>query len=153
LAEAVRRLLSGRTSVTHPLDAFCQAVGRVRNSPRAWEERIDWSELPDVRTLLDQFPLTPENPPVVVPHWDAEAGVLSYGLRPAREVKPDASNIHTVLDAFAEAGWQKKIPSPFEHAAQLHDTLKRLRAGLQYLQFSSERGAKKVCWSVGSTGT
>jgi hypothetical protein len=141
LVAAAEGLLAADFAVEDPAEAL------RADAPGDWARVVDWAELPRLRGLLVRLPPTPDRPPAVVPEWLPDDNVLRYGGRLARRVDPNATNLHTLLDAFNEARWAARIDSPFHnHAEALHDTLKRLRRGLAHITFRSERGGTVVRW-------
>ncbi len=148
LVSATQRLLSGDVDADDPVAALTTA-SRQPDPPPKWKRLVDWDELPELLRLLEQLPEPKPRPPAVVPHWEPDSGVLRYGRWVARRVAAGAENIRTVLDAFAAAGWPPKIPSPFRSGPEVvHETLKRLRTGMQHITFRTERGGREVCWAV-----
>jgi hypothetical protein len=144
---------AGGAGENNPVAAFVRVARSPARHPGRWEG-IDWDELPKIRQLVDQFPRSLAVPRVT-PRWDADAWQLGYGSRLARERKRGAPMVQKVLDAFDDAGWPDRIPSPFgEDAERLHNTLNRLRGNgkLKHITFESSDGGDLVWWRAASKG-
>jgi len=89
-----------------------------------------------------------------VPHWDAETRTLSVGRRMVKRYRVPSKNQETVLAAFQEEGWPRRINDPLPYRAglkakyRLHFTIGRLnRCGLEsFIRFFGDGTGEGVCW-------
>jgi len=146
LVSAAQRLHAGTVDDNDPLAAVENAA-RMYDPQRGWKPLTDWGELPVLLRLLKQLPDPKPRPPMVIPHWDPQSGVLRYGVWVARRVAPGTENTRPLLHAFVTSDWAVRISSPFRgRPSPVHDTLKRLREGLHRITFRSQLGGTMVCW-------
>lgn len=100
------------------------------------------------------------------PHWDNQSGELRWHGQIVRVVKPKATNVIALLDAFQQQGWPTKIENPVArpldpkfsrrpqemyNSTRLHDTIKSLNTGLTGLRFNADGTGGAVCWRSLST--
>jgi hypothetical protein len=72
-----------------------------------------------------------------------------------REVKPEAENLRTILDAFETDGWPDEIYDPFPQDGPT-DRRRRavgtLNSGLRGIQFESTGNGRKIAWKPVADG-
>lgn len=84
------------------------------------------------------------------PVWDEEASELSWDGRLVRRYTAPAKNQRDIIEAFARAGWPRRINDPFENAAKLNKTLADLNAGLtpQTIRFRADGTGEGAIWDA-----
>lgn len=87
------------------------------------------------------------------PIWDSETGTLRIAGTIARSVRVTAnpSNIQSILDAFENQGWAKRIDNPIDCSdddQRLYQALRSLNSGLKKLRFHAQEGGKAVTWAL-----
>jgi hypothetical protein len=91
-----------------------------------------------------------------VPHWDHNSRVLSLGSSLVKRYRMRADNQVTVLAAFEEEGWPRRIDDPLRPRGdldpkyRLHFTIECLNQGQQphVIRFSGDGTGEGVCWEL-----
>jgi hypothetical protein len=90
------------------------------------------------------------------PHWDGVERRLMYGDKLVKEFRVPAPNQETILAAFEEEGWPRRIDDPLppepgiDPKRRLHDTLSSLNRCQRHniLQFLGDGAGIGVRWCV-----
>lgn len=85
----------------------------------------------------------------VRPSWNKQLGELRYRGHVIREVKAEAENLRSILDAFEMDGWPDEIYDPFP-ADDASDRRRRavatLNSGLDGIRFFSTGNGRRIGW-------
>ncbi len=84
-----------------------------------------------------------------VPSWHKGLGELRYRGEVIREVKPEAENLRSILDAFETDGWLDEIYDPFppdDVSDRRRRAVATLNAGLRGIRFFSTGNGRKIAW-------
>jgi hypothetical protein len=100
-----------------------------------------------------------ENVPEV-PRWDSETRTLSVGERIVKRFRVPSRNQETVLAAFEEEGWPRRIDDPLPYRTglkakyRLHFTIGRLNHSKreQVIRFFGDGTGEGVCWKFSDAG-
>lgn len=85
----------------------------------------------------------------VLPSWHKQLGELRYRGELIREVKPEAANLRTILDAFQEDGWPNEIYDPLpptEASARRRRAVATLNKDLRLIRFYSTGNGRRIGW-------
>ena len=90
------------------------------------------------------------------PHWDAEARELRIGGRLVKRFKWKAANQETLLAAFEEEGWRRRIDDPLPpvpgllSTTRLSDAIKRLNGHQKnaLIRFCGDGTGEGVTWEL-----
>lgn len=91
----------------------------------------------------------------VVPSWHKGLGELRYRGEVIREVKLEAENLRTILDAFETDGWPEQIYDPFppdDASDRRRRAVATLNAGLRGIRFVSTGNGRKIAWKPVADG-
>jgi hypothetical protein len=91
-----------------------------------------------------------------LPHWDAQGRELRIGGRLVKRFKWPAANQETVLAAFEEEGWRRRIDDPLPPvadilpSARLSDAIKRLNGHQKnaLIRFRGDGTGEGVTWEL-----
>ena len=90
-----------------------------------------------------------------VPSWHKVLGELRYRGAVIREVKPEAENLRTILNAFETDGWPDEIYDPFpqdDASDRRRRAVATLNAGLHGIRFFSTGNGRKIGWKPDADG-
>ena len=85
----------------------------------------------------------------LTPSWNKALGELRYRGDVIREVKPEAENLRTILDAFQEDGWPNEIYDPFpadDASGRRRRAVATLNMDLRLIRFSSTGNGRRIAW-------
>ena len=83
------------------------------------------------------------------PSWQKGLGILRYRGEIVREVKPEATNVRLILDAFEEAGWPDEIFDPLpvtEAKDRRRRAVETLNKDLRLIRFRSTGHGRRIAW-------
>lgn len=88
------------------------------------------------------------------PEWDSERHEFRLGGRIVKTFKVPSPNQETILTAFEEDGWPRRIDDPLPPAhsmdpkQRLHDTIKSLNRNqkLRLIRFQGDGSGQGICW-------
>ena len=83
------------------------------------------------------------------PSWNKQLGELRYRGKVIREVKAEAENLRSILDAFELDGWPDEIydPLPADDASdRRRRAVATLNAGLDGIRFFSTGNGRRIGW-------
>lgn len=84
------------------------------------------------------------------PSWQKGLGILRYRGEIVREVKPDATNVRLILDAFETDGWPDEIFDPLpvtEAKDRRRRAVETLNKDLRLIRFRSTGHGKRIAWA------
>ena len=90
-----------------------------------------------------------------IPSWNKSLGELRYRGAVIREVKAEAENLRTILDAFETDGWPDEIYDPFppdDASDRRRRAVATLNSGLRGMRFFSTGNGRKIGWRPDADG-
>ncbi len=153
------------------LDVFFEAGGMPPRRTQAMAAANSVTDGGEEREPLPQQPwpvyiLQPPDQPIPVrctecgerrsaeactcPVWDEEASELSWNGRLVRRYTSPAKNQRDIIEAFARAGWPRRIDDPFQDPIKLNKTLADLNARLepQTIRFRADGTGEGAIWDI-----
>src|SRR5207247_9758075 len=94
-----------------------------------------------------------------LPRWDSERRELRWGELVVKQFRVPAPNQETVLAAFEEEGWPRRIDDPLPPRAdqdpkcRLHDTINKLNRNQQQplIHFRGDGMGRGLHWEPGAS--
>ncbi len=98
-------------------------------------------------TLIDAAPESLSN---VKPEWDDDASELRWNSRLVCRYTAPAKNQRDIIEAFAKAGWPRRIDDPFKNPMKLNKTIADLNKKLQpgIIRFRSDGTGEGIIWDT-----
>jgi hypothetical protein len=137
--------------LTEAVDSASGVVAAAGALLRGTDETATVLRLHSIGTDATTQPADDDRP---APHWDLRTRTLFVGRRVVKQFRVPSRNQETVLNAFQEEGWPRRIDDPLPCRGglnakyRLHFTLARLnRCGTEPLiRFFGDGTGEGICW-------
>ena len=122
--------------------------GRLLSASEAidWLLQHDYEPPADIAEELLGKPVAPDKRET--PAWNAGMCELSFRGEVIRSIRPLAKNPITILSAFEEEEWPRRILSPLSPKDNLHEAIRTLNKGLDSIEFKADGTCEGVVWAT-----